>query len=327
MNTTPINYPQVLAGGGTIAFDNAQMPVSSGWGVDDRRLNRSYKSRLKVFTSSPYIGPIAIFNAFPLAIGTSYRYPIVAESPTEIDTGSFLQRVDLEPESEDNLQWVATLTYEPFDVVHQLGNSDISQGLINPLDRAPEVYWLTAKYERSKTEDEATPTPNLFLNTVGDPLLDPPRVEETRPTLKLIRNESTYNQTYADQYKDCVNSDVFLGYPPNCVKCADIQGERTYDADWGYYWTVTYLFEFRDDDDGNGYTELVLNAGYRQLAGGTGTPQQITIDGQAITDAVPLQKDGSYQPGADPYFLEFTLFPAVEFAGLNIPDELLTQDT
>jgi hypothetical protein len=326
MNTTPVNYPSVISIAGPITYSDAQIPVTASWGVDEVRLNRNYKLKLKVFTKSKYVGPVQIYSSFPVAIGSYYFWPLTAESPTENDTGSFLQSVDLEPEGEDNMQWVATLTYAPFDVVHQFGNSDISQGIINPLDRVPEVYWATAKYERSKTEDEATP-PNVFLNTVGDPLLSPPPIEETRPTLKIVRNESTYNNDYASQFKDSTNRDTFLGYPPNTVKCSDIQGERVYDADWGYYWIVTYLFEFRDDDDGNGYTEMVLNAGYRQLVGGSGDPQQILIGGQPITDAVPLQENGAYEPGADPYFIPFQLFPQVEFEGLNIPAEILTQNT
>jgi hypothetical protein len=175
---------------------------------------------------------------------------------------------------------------------------------------------------RSKVEDYSKPDPKPFLNTIGDPLLDPPETEETRPVLTLTRNETNYNEAYAGSFKDTVNADVFLGYPRNTVKCKSIKGERIYTADWGYYWRVVYQFEFRDDDDDNGYTELVINAGYRQLSGGTGLPVQITIAGKDITDAVGLQKDGQYTPGADPYFIDFKLFPEVDFDQLNIPQDI-----
>lgn len=335
MNSDPIHKPEALWATGVI-FEDIKGGCSCSWEADDVRLVRSYTVKVRVFVSSVETGPIDILNSFPLAIGDNYRYPIAAGgSSTEQDTGSFLQSVSLEPESEDQLQWIATMQFGPFDVRHQLGSSVISQGLIDPTERAPEVYWTTAKYGRSKTEDESTNFDEEgnstggkpYLNTVGDPLLDPPSVEESRPCLKITRNESTYNDDYAGQFKDCVNEDEFLGYPPNTVKCADITGERFYDPDWGYYFRVTYQFEMRDDDDGNGYTNRVLNAGYRQKVGGTGDPQQITINGQPITDAVPLQQDGSYQPDADPYYLEFQDYPKTSFAALNIPAEILTENT
>lgn len=336
MYLQPVNQPNIFGGGGTIQFQDYPQPnsVRATWGVDETRCNRVYTTRLKVFTTNRYCGPVQIYNSFPVALGSFYQWPLVA-GPTENDTGSFLQSVDLEPDPEatDGYQWVATLNYAPFDVIHQLGNSDIGQGIICPTDRAPEIYWTTAKYERAKTEDESfqldsegNPIPNSgqpYLNTVGDPLLNPPRIEETRPVLKIVTNLAQYNDAWASQFRDCVNIDEFLTFPPNTVKCADIQPERFYDPDWGYYWRVTFIFEFRYDDDGNGYTNLILNAGYRQLVGGTGTPQQITIGGQPITDAVPLQQDGAYVPTADPYFLEFQDFAQVEFANLNIPDEIL----
>ena len=162
------------------------------------------------------------------------------------------------------------------------------------------------------------------MNTAGDPLIDVPEVEETRPVLFVIRNESTYNDAYASQYKDTTNEDEFLGYPPMCVKCRDIKGERFWDPDWGWWFKVSYQFEFRDDDDGNGYKQLIASMGYRQLVNGTGDPVNIVnADGNQITDAAPLQQDGSYQAGQPPYFIDFQEFPQVKFADLNIPDDIL----
>jgi hypothetical protein len=335
MNLQPVKYPSVLSELGGILYEELPMCVRASWGVDETRLNRTYTLRLRVTVPNRLVGPVQIFNSFPVAIGSNYQFPFLLSEPTENDTGSFLQSVDLEPESEDGLAWIATLNYGPYDVAHQLGTSDIGQGIIDPTDRAPEVYYDRAKYKRTKPYDESV---NLneegedtggkpYVNTVGDPLLDPPDTEETRPTLKFVRNEATYNDSYAAQWKDTVNSDEFLGYPPNTVKCADINAERIYDTDWGYYFRVTYDFEFRDDDDGNGYTKEILNAGYRQLVGGAGDPVNVTdANGNTVTDAVPLQEDGSYDPTADPYFLQFQEFAQLEFKNLNIPDDLLTVD-
>ncbi len=326
MNQSPINQPNVLVPGliTGIADDYEPGSRSAEWSIDEVRLNRTYTNRLKVTTASRFVGPLQIIGATGLRLGVSYAFPLFSGPATENDTGSFLQSIKCDLDSEDGRQWKVTLTYEPYDVVHQLGNSDIGQGIINPTDRVPEVYMDKAKYQRSKPEDESSP-PLPYVNTVGDPLIDTPETEETRPVFKIVRNESTYNDDYASQYKDAVNSDEFLGYPPNTVKCRDITAERDYDPDWGYYYHVTYEFEVRDDDDGNGFTRKILNAGYRQLVNGSGEPTNVVdATGNQVTDPVPLQKNGAYTPGADPYFLSFAQFPSIEFAGLNIPDDILT---
>jgi hypothetical protein len=328
MFQTPQKFPSVNSPVAVTFDDDYATGSRSGeLSVDDVRINRTYTTRIKAEAASKFCGPLNIINALGVKIGDPYQCPFF--SPVTTDSGSFVQRIRAEQESEDGLQWIVTLEYGPFDVQNLLGTSALPQGLICPTDRAWEVYWgEPAKYQRYKTEDESTNGPdgggNPFLNTAGDPLLDPPAIEETRPVLFLIRNESTYNDAYASQFKDTTNSDEFLGYPPNCVKCRDIKGERIWDPDWGWYFRVTYQFEFRDDDDGNGYTELIASMGYRQLKNGTGSPVNVTdSNGQQVTDAVGLQKDGSYQPGKTPYFIPFQIFPTISFGALNIPDDLL----
>lgn len=329
MYLQPVNYPTIYASGTISACeDYAPGSRSGSWSVDEVRCNRVYSSKIKVYCSSKYTGPVAIVSSLGLQLGQPYQFPIYAAAPTESDSGSFLQSIkadqDTEHSANGSIQWTVSLEYAPFDIVHQLGVSDIAQGIICPTDAVPEVLFDQAKYRRAKTEDESTPA-LPYINTVGDPLLDTPETEETRPVLIITRNEATYNDAYASQYKDTVNSDEFLGFPPNTVKCADIKPERIYDPDWGYYFRVTYRFEFRDDDDGNGYSQLILNAGYRQLVDGEGEPTNV-VDGSGnqVTDAVALQKNGSYQPSAEPYFLEFNEFPAMPFADLAIPDDILS---
>lgn len=329
MNLQPINFPSVLSAVAIQVSDDYVPGSRSGeWSIDETRLNRTYTLRLKAFASGK-CGPLQVIQAVGLQIGSSYQCPYLGS--TENDTGSYLQSIKATNETEDGLQWAVELQYSPFDVWSLLGNSDIQQGLINPLDRAYEVYWgEPAKYMKRKPYDESGPDEETgepgqpYVNTVGDPLLDPPATEETRPVLFVVRNESTYNDAYASQFKDAVNNDVFLDFPPNTVKCRDITGKRYWDPDWGWFFTVTYQFEFDYDDDGEGFTYLALNAGYRQLVNGTGSPVNITdANGQQVTDAVPLQENGSYDPKGEPYFIPFQEFPSVDFEGLNIPQDLL----
>jgi hypothetical protein len=343
MPYTLLNYPSVLNYLGfvvSIADDYASGSRGGAWSVNDGG-SRDYRNRLKITTSSKFMGTVAILSALPVRLGDVYTWPIASLEVTENDTGSFLQSIELEQTSEDGLQWAATLSYNHFHVKHQMGTSYVSQGVFDPLEQVPTVEWDQAKYERYKPYD-ASGNPNAdpptsgapYVNTAGDPLEDPPRNEETRPILKFARAEAIYNDAYASSFKDTVNSDEFLGYPPNTVKCRDIRGERRYTADWGYYWWVSYEFEFRDDDDGNGYTEEILNAGYRALVtANTKPPVDVVINGSKVSAPVPLQKDGTYQPlsippdtSVLPYYIPFEQFPQVKFADLNIPDTILTDD-
>ena len=331
-----LSSPSIVSQQGTLLrVENTKGPGmrSASWAVPSSATfqgNRQYAIQLKVQTSSWFVGPLQIIKQCGLQIGDFYQWPIteingtnsLPAQPIEQDTGSFLQSIKVEEDSEDGMQWKISLDYSPFDVAHELGVTNAADGAFSPLEMPPQVKWSEAKYERYKVEDAASPTPNPFTNTVNDPIEDPPKTEETRPVLTFVRNEITYSDQYASQFKDAVNSDTFLGYPPNTVKCRSITAERVYASDWGYYWPVTYDFEFRDDPDGNGYTELILNAGFRQLV--SGTPQTIVINGAPISSPVPLTQAGLYTPGSTPYYLEFTMFPSIQFAQLNIPQDLFT---
>lgn len=327
MNLQPITNVQVNVPSTCVYADHFDPGSSEGeWGVDENRCNRVYTVKLKCTTLSQYSGALQVIQSCPVRIGATYSYPIVFGA-TEIDTGSFLQSIHAVRDTEaGGMQWTLTLQYAPNDIVNLMGNADVNVGIINPLDRFLDVYWAEpAKYKRSKPTDESQPVAKVYLNTAGDPLIDPPETEETRPVLVVIRNESTYNDQYASQFKDAVNQDAFLGYPPNTVKCKDINAEgRFWDPDWGWYFKVKYQFEFRVDDDNNGYTQLIASLGYRQLVNGTGSPVNILdANGNEITDAAPLQQNGSYRAGQPPYFIPFQEFPQVNFADLNIPDDIL----
>lgn len=326
--TEPRHIPQVTGFAGAMTVSDDFGGRSGSWAVDDTRCNRLYTNRLKVEVSSQNVGPIQVIKGIGVQIGDTYRFPLFSFSATEIDEGSFVTGIDVEWEAggPTGAQWSVTIRYEPFDTVYLNGSQYLSDGIIDPTYRQPEVVWGEAKYKRSKPEDVSDPDPKPFLNSAGDPLLDPPEIEETRPVLKFTRWERFYNDAYASSFKDTVNLNPFLGYPPNTVKCKNIGGEAIFDTDWGWYFKVVYEFEFRVDPDEEGYTERIISMGYRQNVGGSAPPKQIQIDGKDITDAVLLKEDGSYDPNAEPYYLEFTLFPSVDFDELDIPEDILNKE-
>ena len=125
-----------------------------------------------------------------------------------------------------------------------------------------------------------------------------------------------------------MNSDTFLGFLPNTARCKDISAQRIYSPDYGYYWRVSYEFEFRigyarSDGTTTGWTTQILNAGLRQLDG-SGNPAQVSINGALITSPVPLTQLGEYVPFSQLIYLNFIQYPALPFAFLNIPDDVFT---
>jgi len=329
-----VNAKQAGAQGMDWSFESM-----SGW----YQAQRKYVNTLRVITNSQYVGPIQVQQAIlglGCVQGATYRFPLpelnnsdggTPTTPTEIDTGSFAQSISIHQDQDDAKQWLVVISYSSYDINHEWGNSNVANGSINPLETAPEVHWTSAKYEAYYTMDvNGLP----YRNTVGDPFDPVPPTEETRQVLSFVRNESEYNETWAQAYRDSVNSDTFLGYAPNQVKCKDIQGQRIYGPDYGYYWRVSYEFEFRvgyplvpnnPDQGTTGWTTLILNAGLRQFPGGVGAKAQITLNGALVTSPVPLTQAGAVLPdGGTPYYLQFNQYSPMPFAFLNIPQNAFT---
>jgi hypothetical protein len=355
-----LNNPSIVGAAGVVeSITNVQEPggQSGSWGIDQVEQlwqgSRVYQNRMRLVTTHPYVGFLACVQAIQdlgISIGNYYEFPLPELSlspvfPTEQDTGSFLQRISGEQETDDARQWIFTFDYGPFDIVHELGSSNITYGSVTPLDFPPVVRWSTAKYHRAYTSDV---NGNPFINTAGDPLENPPQREESTQCLTLILWNPTYDEPYAQSFRDTINSDVFLGFNPGIVKCKDIDGERLYTSDYGYVWRIKFEFEMRQivltDNLGRtttyGWQDLVLNAGFRAFGGATGQPGALLpiIIGQVpVTSPILLRANGTaIIPGApadvaalngnQAIFLIFNNFPISEFAGLNIDQNILTQN-
>jgi hypothetical protein len=302
--------------------------TKSKWGWQG---GRNYTTKLKVQTSSQYVGAIQVIQSVAPRYGAFYRWPLVEFGgdplpllPVEQDTGSFLQSIECDPDGDDGVQWIVTLEYTPFDVEHEVGEQDPDGNAIDPTTKRPDVSWGFASSDKSMPMDESDP-PQPYINTANDPLEDPPQGEEGRPILTISRAEWTYDVDWTKQFVNHVNEDDFLGFEANTVKCRDIPAKLVYDADWGNYWEVTYEFEIRNDEDGNGWDELVVNEGYRKLDA-SGNKVVIMISEAPASSPQLLTKDGkdTIDDGGVPYLLRFKRFKRAKFANLKIPDDILT---
>ena len=352
-----LNNPQITGLAGIItSITNAMEPGANegSWGIDQVdgafQGSRTYTNTLRILTSHAYVGPIAIINAligYGVVVGAPYAFPLpefglnahVLLGPTEIDSGSFIQRFAVTAETDDGRQWLCRIEYGPWHIQHQLGNTNITYGSIDPTDMEPIVRWTTAKFQRYYPVDV---NGNAFINYAGDPLENPPPREESTGCLTIIINQEMFSEPFAQSFRDTINGDVWLGFDPHQVKCKDIDGTRVYSADYGYFWVVKYEFEFRIISFPFmgmavtlGWEDPILNAGFKAFGGSSGVAGPLLVikdaTGQPVPHPMMLNPNGTCTfPTAgpppvypQPYYIVFQNYKESTFANLNIPQDIL----
>jgi hypothetical protein len=266
---------------------------------------RTYKRTFRVVTDNPNRGPIAVRSTLPVGIGSRY----LNGDSSEFDNGAFVNKISVETEAEDGMSWICAVEYGPWDP---------TQRPENPLDHPLEIEGGFSPYERIVDRDQDG---NAVVNTAGDPFDPPVTMEDPRPVLTIARNEPAIDWSLVYRYRNAVNSDSFWGADPGQVKVSRISPRRVWDqylsanelTPGGFYWAITYEFEFNPD----GWHSKILSQGMRQLVGGVQKP--ITIGGSAITSPALLDESGALLAvGADPVFIEFTIYPELPYATFNL---------
>jgi len=300
---------------------------------------RTYGIELLAEVDDLITGPIAIRNqlaAWGYAPGANYRWPL-AGTIAEQDFGSFLQQIDIEPSSEDGLQYRVTLGFSPIDPSREGADSSnptvTNNWIMSPFSATPTLHWTSEDVEFAITHDrDAKPV----VNKAGDPF-DPPLITTlTIPVAVVTRIEKSFNPAYITLFKSRVNSAVWQGWTAESVLIKDITGERTHDPDHGTLWRTSYSFAFNPSTIAStpggdkmvypGWSTRVLNAGLRQLVGGILEP--ILAGGAPASTPVPLDNDGkALEPDGEPVYLTFNTRLKADFDGLNLPSDLFSAST
>ncbi len=264
----------------------------------DRTWYRQYTRTFRVVCDNPFDGPATVGADSRIPrLGTAYR---VSGSATEFDNGSFCSKIEVANNGDDDgLGWTVTCEYGPYDP---------TQWPENPLDHPIKINWSWSQFEKIVDEDV---NGNAVVNTAGD-YFDPPVMrDDSRPLISISRNEQTFNPTLAAQFKDAVNSDSFMGFSPNQVKCSNISAALEYNPICGFYYVMNY--EFAVNTEQTGWRKEILNQGLRYLAGSTRT--NILINGAPATAPVPLDNAGAVlPPSGTPVFLPFDIYRTLPFS-------------
>lgn len=258
---------------------------------------RTYTRTWRAITNDPHVDACEVRESCPVAIGQTYA------AGSRSDFGSFVQSITAECSDSDGKGWTITAEYGPYDA---------NQWPQNPTERTPKVSWSFAQFEAIADQDVDG---NPILNTAFDYFDPPVTKDDSRPILTIVRNEATFDENLAEDYKDTVNADAFWGKDAKTVKVSNISAEWAFDSDIGFYFIVTYEFHVNKD----GWKKKPLNQGMRQLSSDGSKQQQILVNGAPISSPALLDEDGVVlAAGADPVYLEFEVYPAVDFGIFNM---------
>ncbi len=185
------------------------------------------------------------------AVGVPRLYDVHPNDP-----GMNVESVQCSQDSFSGVYWEVVVNYSS-------KTPDEQQQAENPLERRSKVEWGKVDYQEAYQQDQDG---QAMVNSAQEPF-DPPRQRDAkRITLKITRNEPSFNPALALAYQDHVNADVFFGADPGLCKCQGITGSEDYQNNITF-WSVVYEFEFRKE----GFDEYILDQGFSTLANGVRT--------------------------------------------------------
>ncbi len=240
-----------------------------------------------------------------MAIALGMDIGEIYATATEVDVTSFLQDIEVAAEgTDDSRSYKITVNYGPYDA---------NTFPENPLEHPIQVTWDNASYTKIVDEDI---NGDPVFNSAGDYFDPPVERDHARPVMRITRNEQTFDPAIAAAYGDRVNADTFAGQDPGRWKCKPPTAQIQYHQACGWYAIVNYEFELQTDPEQDGWKKRILDQGMYQLSGGARKP--IQIKGQPADKPIPLDGSGvPISPAGTPVYLDFDIYPSVDFSGLG----------
>ena len=255
---------------------------------------KAYTQRFRVETNNQNDGPATVIAQLGYYYGQKYLigYP---GGGLDFDQFAYLNSIHLDSDSEDGLFWIATFSYAWYDASTVGGGKEQ-----NPLDMPIEVNWGWRDYEMVIEVDiDGKPV----LNTANDPYDPPVMIPDPRRTMTVVRNEATISFGLIDQYHNAINTDNWAGVQPFFAHCLSITPKNTFHQLVGWYYQVTYEFEFisprqaatigsSGGGETQGFRKLILNQGLRALNKNTGKKYHVIYRNVPVSRPVLLDVNG-----------------------------------
>ncbi len=260
-------------------------------------------------------GPSVAIFATGLQRGDPYL-TINASDPNAFVTDISAQQGD----AGNPLEWIVTVNYGWYDV-NQVGGGPEANPLLMPID----VSWGFKDYEHVVEQDiEGKPVRNSAKDPYDPPLI----INVPNQMMTVVRNEAFYNVPLAYLYRNSINEDSFAGQSPLFAKCFGITPKNLFHPTVGWYYQVTYEFEFmnpRNSADAKGFRKTILDRGLRKLDFNTGKQIHIYLNSQPITQPMLLDGSGGILPlNGVPVYNEFQVFPELPFSEFNFDVAAIT---
>ncbi|MEL6898751.1 MAG: hypothetical protein AAFP90_21850, partial [Planctomycetota bacterium] len=186
-----------------------------------------YVASYRVATDDPEDGPFQVNSSLP------FKYGDVYEIGNEIDILCRASEVASTPVAGNRFRWNSSVTFT---------RPETTEEFESVFDRPYDQEWYFEKREREAERDvDGRPVGN----SAGDRFERIPLVDDSRPVLRIVRNERTFDEKLAVQLRDCLNRSQWRGWAKHAVKIGNIVGRQVYDRREGLYWAVTYEFVFQ----------------------------------------------------------------------------------
>lgn len=257
-------------------------------GSNNSQYQKTYTVQYRIQTNDPLDGPKTVVNHSELP-------ELYDEYSFGNDTESGVYLIDKQPREESDgsfKSWIVTCEYS------NIPPSDLSS---NPLT---ETVKVSVGVDQFSTVIRVDTDGEWVTNSVKQPFVPPPEMDNSRPVLTVRRNESFIDLWKSADYSNSVNQTGWKGMPPRTVKCKAINYTEIQQRNGVYYTEATYEFHLFDQTwDAfilNQATKYKNDAGnYVQMPPGS---EPVTLytgeDGSAadriVPRGVPVTRDAVY---------------------------------
>lgn len=189
----------------------------------------------------------------------------------------------------------------------------------SPLFAPPKIDWDDVETEEEVEEDW---NGNAIRTKNGEQYkgLKRPFADQV---VTIRRNFAVFNPYIQARYRQAVNSDTFLGWPPGTARLTKFSASNVIDRNLGY-WEVTASVQFRypyKTTPDKAWYKRVIHEGLWERVG-TAPNERIRIaqvEGKDVTRPVLLDAEGRRVPdGGLPHWLEFQIFDNLPFNALGL---------
>lgn len=190
----------------------------------------------------------------------------------------------------------------------------------NPLFSPPKIDWDDVETEEEVDQDyngSAIVTANFEpIEGVKRPIAD--------QTVTIRRNFASFNPYIQAVYRQSVNSDFFLGWPPGTARLIKFSASNVIDRQFGY-WEVTATIQFRypyKTTPDKAWYKRVLHQGLYERVNSGGSfriVRAVDEDKKPVNKPVMLNANGYRVPnGGSAYWLEFQVFGSAPYGALGL---------